>query len=140
MSAERCVLDTNVISAILRRRPGVLERLLGLTSQGATIFACPVVHYEVLRGLTRRSAVAQLSFYHLIAADMVYDEFTRADWDLAAQLWADATRAGRPVGDADLLIAAYAINRGAVLVTANARHFDHPSLQVANWLEAPSAP
>jgi tRNA(fMet)-specific endonuclease VapC len=42
---------------------------------------------------------------------------------------------GTPIGDADLRIAAIALTRGLVVVTANTRHFARvPGLSVENWL------
>ena len=43
---------------------------------------------------------------------------------------------GKPLGDADLRIAAIALARGLTVVTANVRHFQAvPELKVENWLE-----
>ncbi len=44
-------------------------------------------------------------------------------------------RQGTPVGDADLRIAAIALVRNLIIVTANTRHFQRvPGLPVENWL------
>ncbi|TMC09545.1 MAG: type II toxin-antitoxin system VapC family toxin [Chloroflexi bacterium] len=53
---------------------------------------------------------------------------------------ADLERAGRPLEDADLRIAAIALARDLTLVTGNDRHFDRvPGLRIENWLADASA-
>ena len=57
----------------------------------------------------------------------------------AAQVFGDAKallqRAGTPLADADLFIAAVAVVNGATVVTGNLRHFTRiPGVQVQNWI------
>lgn len=52
----------------------------------------------------------------------------------AAQLWADAQNGGHPSSDADLIIAATAIESGRTLVTGNTGHFSWiPGLMLDDW-------
>jgi tRNA(fMet)-specific endonuclease VapC len=52
-----------------------------------------------------------------------------------AQVRADLTRAGQPIGPLDMLIAAHALSVGATMVTGNEREFRRvPGLSVENWL------
>ena len=54
--------------------------------------------------------------------------------NLAARLYAQLRRAGTPINDADILIAAIALENDCVLVTNNVRHFNRISgLTVENW-------
>jgi tRNA(fMet)-specific endonuclease VapC len=49
-------------------------------------------------------------------------------------------RAGRPIGDVDLLIAGVAVCHGLTVVTNNTSHFERlPELPLENWLEPPQA-
>jgi len=53
---------------------------------------------------------------------------------------ADLERAGLPLEDADLRIAAITLARDLTLVTGNGRHFDRvPGLRIENWLDGASA-
>lgn len=50
-------------------------------------------------------------------------------------LKAELERGGQRLADADLLIAAIALTRNAVLVTGNTRHYDRiPGLRLENWI------
>jgi predicted nucleic acid-binding protein len=52
-------------------------------------------------------------------------------------IWVDARRGGYPRNDADLIIAATAMESGRVLVTGNAPHFAWiPGLSLADWRTA----
>jgi predicted nucleic acid-binding protein len=52
----------------------------------------------------------------------------------AAELYADLKRRGQLISDADLLIAATALEHGRVLVTNNVAHFQRiPNLPVISW-------
>jgi predicted nucleic acid-binding protein len=59
----------------------------------------------------------------LIIATLDYCPFDRQVWLRAADLWAELRRRGVPLQDADILIAAQALELGAVLATNNERHF-----------------
>jgi len=56
------------------------------------------------------------SFSYLLAFDTNQAE-------IAARIWADLSRAGRIIGDTDVLIAAAAKSVNATLVTRNTKHF-----------------
>jgi tRNA(fMet)-specific endonuclease VapC len=55
-------------------------------------------------------------------------------FDRAADLWAFARKAGLPRNDADLIIAATALEHERTLVTGNTAHFSWvPGLVLENW-------
>src|SRR3989441_7830801 len=59
-SEWRFVLDTNIISQILRRNAPALARLREAADHDDDLFMCPVVFYELWRGLSYRGADRQL--------------------------------------------------------------------------------
>jgi tRNA(fMet)-specific endonuclease VapC len=54
----------------------------------------------------------------------------------AAAIYADLQLRGELIGDADILIAATALEHGLAIATGNIVHFERiPGLQVVNWRE-----
>jgi tRNA(fMet)-specific endonuclease VapC len=133
MSDLRYVLDANILSAYLKRETLVGQRMVTARQQDALLLLCPVVYYEVYRGLLQRDAQKQLAFFLRLVDTFTWDEFNRQDWGQAAQLWADLQRQGQPLPDADLLIGAYALRRDAIIVTDNTRHFARLGASLENW-------
>lgn len=59
---------------------------------------------------------------------------TDAIFNRAEDLWVLARKGGHPHGDADLIIAATALEHGRVLVTGNTAHFAWvPGLRLEDW-------
>jgi len=56
----------------------------------------------------------------------------------AAAIYADLQLRGDLIGDADILIAATALEHGLSIATGNTSHSERiPGLQVVNWRESP---
>jgi tRNA(fMet)-specific endonuclease VapC len=96
----------------------------------------PVVEFEVRRGLSHLKLTNTEKQFDVAMTRFKYSPFVRDTWLRAAELWAHTRRSGRVVSDADILIAAQAIELEAVLVTDNEKHFEvfKPfGLIVENW-------
>jgi tRNA(fMet)-specific endonuclease VapC len=128
----RYVFDTNIFTAILRQEPRIAQRLAE-DPDGDQFLLCPVVFYEVQRGLLHRDAKRQLAFFMSYAARFIWDDFNQTDWQQAAHLWADLRRQGRFVEDSDLLIGVYATERQAIVVTDNEKDFAPLGIAIENW-------
>ena len=94
---------------------------------------CPVVFYEIRRELVIKNAVAQLTAFENLAEAMVWKEFNVAIWERASSLWATLRSQGRSHHDADVLIAAHAIEYDAAIVTGNVEHFRDTGARVEDW-------
>jgi tRNA(fMet)-specific endonuclease VapC len=97
------------------------------------MFMCPVVFYELWRGLRYRGADRQLEELSGFARTLQWVDYDRAMWLEAAELWADQRRRGRPHDDADLLIAAFTRRLRATLVTNNTADFTNLGLPLVDW-------
>jgi tRNA(fMet)-specific endonuclease VapC len=130
-------LDTHaVIAAINLRWPRVRRRLERTLVDGAVVGVSTVTLFEVQYG-TRKGARSQASAAALAAfltLDVTPWPFEAGDAEEAGDIRAALARAGTPIGPYDLLIAAQARRRGALLVTANAREFARvPGLRSEDW-------
>jgi tRNA(fMet)-specific endonuclease VapC len=133
-------LDTNaVIASINRRTPQVRSRLEAALGQAGIIGIPTVVLFELRFGIAKsarpRENAAVLSAF--LALDIIPWPFEAEDADEAGQIRAELERAGASIGPYDVLIAAQARRRNAVLVTANTREFMRvPDLNVEDWASA----
>jgi tRNA(fMet)-specific endonuclease VapC len=128
------MLDTDISSYVIRQRPeSVRTRFRRLASDQLCISV--VSEAELLYGVKAKGSPRTLSSF---VADFLR-RLTVLDWTRsAAQHYADIRarleRAGTPIGNMDLMIAAHARSVRAVLVTNNEKHFRRvEGLKVENW-------
>jgi predicted nucleic acid-binding protein len=129
------LLDTNVVMYLLRQRVPVAGRYEAALGQASEFLLSPIVHFEVSRYLVLKGATRLQHTYQQLAADWALSDLIGQDWDMAAELWARRHQMGRPIEDADLLIAVTALKAGAVLVTNNGRHYDGLGLTLEDWVD-----
>lgn len=125
------VLDTNVVSALMRREPdpSVVAWLDGLPAE--SIWTTAVTVFEVRLGLEilvegRRRRELEEAFAKALEEDfegrvLPFDE---AAAQAAGRIAAERRRAGRTVEVRDVQIAGIAKARKATLATRNTRHFE----------------
>lgn len=133
------VLDTNVLSELLRAEPEV-RVLAWLEAQpGGSLFTTTVTQGEILLGIgvlppgRRRSALAEAA--RAIFDEDLADRVLPFDGDAAvafAEIGAGRRAPGRPTSQLDAMIAATARSRGAGLATRNTRDFEHCGLDLVN--------
>ncbi|MYD10176.1 MAG: type II toxin-antitoxin system VapC family toxin [Chloroflexi bacterium] len=121
MDTVTYILDSTVIADRFRQHPQVIQRLTHAGEAGHILGLCDPVRYEVLRGLLKVNATNKLQlFQEKIAPLFDYLPLTDADWERAAELWAQMRNQGKQLSDADLLIASLAQRLNAVIVTSDA--------------------
>jgi len=129
-------LDTNIISYLLRNDPAISARLQHENDNGNMTTVPPLVYYEVKRGLIVDDAKKRLRSFEYFCEDTSIGKMTIESYDEAARQYARLRSIGRPIGDADILIAAFCIVNGYVLVTNNTKHFEHiDGLVLVDWTE-----
>jgi tRNA(fMet)-specific endonuclease VapC len=127
------LLDTDTINYLLKSIGPVPESYQAALQRGAEFVLCPVVDYQIRRYHLLRGLTGLARRYAETVEEWRRADFTESHWDLAGELWAERHRIGKPIEDADLLIAVTARLSGAVLVTNNVRHFQELGLTVENW-------
>lgn len=138
MGVPAWMLDTNMVSDLIRHPRGVVAQRLSSTEPDA-ICTSIVVACELRFGARRKgSDTLTRRVEQLLAALTVLPLDEPADWHYA-DIRAALERAGTPIGNHDLFIAAHARSRGMTLVTHNMREFERvPGLRVEDWLTAPT--
>ena len=132
---DAALLDTDILSEVLKRRNSTVTAHAAayLQTHGAFAFSA-FTRLEIRRGYLLANATRELPRFELFCQHCLILPVTDGVLDRAAGLWAEARRGGHPHGDADLIIAATALEHGRVLVTGNTRHFGWvPGLTTADW-------
>jgi tRNA(fMet)-specific endonuclease VapC len=137
MVQPKTLLDTDILSAVMRGNPAVTARARAyLAEHGALAFSI-ITRYEILRGLKAKNATSQLQAFDRFCETCLILSLTDEIVVRAADIYAALKTRGEPIGDADILIAATALGHGLAVVTNNEDHFRRISgLDVENWLTA----
>lgn len=133
MAPLRYMLDTNVVSALVRRPRGLLAQRVAALPAGS--FAVSLVVAGELRYGTERRGSKRLTrqVEAVLSAIPVLAPTEPADRHYG-EIRSTLEGMGRPIGHNDLWIAAHARSLGATVVTGNVREFRRvPDLRVENW-------
>jgi len=129
------LLDTDTLSAVMRREPKAIAQAQAYLATHQRFTFALITRYEILRGLYAKQATAQLVRFESLCSVSSILSFTDATAVRAATVYADLHQRGELIGDADILIAATALEQGYVLATNNTNHFKRiPGLSIVNWL------
>ncbi len=129
------LLDTDILSEVLKQKDAaVVANAANYLRQHRQFAVSAISRYEVMRGLRFKNATRQLQQFERFCQHAMVSSISDAILDRAADLWADGERRGHPHRDADLIIAATALEDARVLVTGNVQHFVWiDGLVVENW-------
>ena len=128
------LLDTCVISDFIKGETGTQNHLKQTSPSDIAVSVITVM--ELRYGLALNSQRAQKiepAIAELLSSVTIVP-FGFAEADQAAQLRAVLKTQGQPIGAYDLLIAATALAKRLIMVTANQREFERiPNLRLENW-------
>jgi len=132
---DEALLDTDILSEVLKGK----DQQVAASAQSylkvhQRLAFSEMTFYEIVRGLRSKRKARQLTeFLKTVSTSDVFP-LSRPVLLRAADLWVEANRGGNPKNDADLIIAATAIEAGRLLVTGNTGHFDWiAGLRLADW-------
>ncbi len=136
---DKALLDTDIFSEILKGiNLRVAARASTYRSTNGTYTICIVTVIEIVKGwhkLPREDKIQQF-FAEISDAELLTLELS--DAELAERIYADLERTGQPIGLADAIIAAIAIQQDLTLVSGNLSHYQRIqglgySLKLDNW-------
>jgi len=135
MAQPKALLDTDILSAVLRGTPAVAARSREYLAEHKAFAFSIITRYEILRGLKAKEAIAQVQAFDRFCEACLILPLTDEIVVRAAEIYASLRRRGQPTGDADILIGASALTHGFGVVTNNETHFGRiEGLRVDNWL------
>jgi tRNA(fMet)-specific endonuclease VapC len=130
------VLDTNVVSRILRGDPECLRKMRSM-SPHSILLPQPVVaeiEYGIQRlPVSRKRRMLDDEFRGLLAV------VRRLEWSdgvsrAFGKIKAELERKGQRIEDFDLAVAAHAIHSDSAVATGNVKHFERvPGLAIEDW-------
>ena len=130
-------LDSNIISAMLKENQAIINRYEQEVEQGKAFIIPPIVLYEIQRGLLVKNMLKRLRNFENFCENIEIGEFNIQVWLKAAEIYAELSKQGKPVGtpyDGDVFIAAFCIINGYTLITSNKDHFERiDGLNFENW-------
>jgi len=129
------LLDTNIISNVIdfpRGAAAARVRQEAIAGNVVTsIIAVAELRYGYTKIASQRLKEAYERFFESIPIEGWETTFDHVYADIRDQL----EKKGRPIGAMDMLIAAHAMAKEAIVVTANVKHFSQvPGLKIENWL------
>ncbi len=134
MPAYRYLLDTNIVSDLVRNPQGAVTRRIARAGEDkvctSIIVACELRYGAEKKGSAKLSAQLEqiLSVLPVLPLDGKADRHY-------GKIRADLERKGAPIGPHDILIASHARASGSTLVTNNLSEFKRVAkLRLANWL------
>lgn len=135
MSDRQFMLDTNIVSHMIRFPMGDVVRRVGLTGIDkiciSALVACELRYGAVKRASPRLSALVENLIGRLDV--LPYEVSASQSYALIRH---DLAMSGRLIGPVDLFIAAHALSLDMTLVTDNVREFSRiDRLKIENWLE-----
>jgi tRNA(fMet)-specific endonuclease VapC len=134
---RQAILDTDTLSAYMRREPIVVTHIEDYLITHVQISFSVMTRYEILRGLKARGATTKLKAFEELCMESDILPLTDEIIDRAADVYADLYRRGRLISEGDMLIAGTALVHNLVVITNNEKHFNRiMGLHIENWLEA----
>ncbi len=134
MISPRYLLDTNILSDLVRYPQGVIARRIEEVGEAAVCTSI-IVAAELRFGAARKNSLRLTRQVEaILAAIEVLPLDTPVDRAYAQLRWV-LEQSGQVIGPNDMLIAAQAMASQCVLITANLDKFSRiGELQVENWL------
>ena len=135
---DEAILDSDILSEVLKgKNSHVAAKARTYLAQHGRLAFSAITYYEILRGIQANRATRLMQSFQQTTAGADLLPISVPVLERAAQLWVSANAGGHPRGDADLIIAATALEAQRVLVTGNTAHFSWiTGLRLADWRSA----
>lgn len=125
----RVMLDASPLGKLCspNPRPEIKKWQASVLAAGWELIIPEIADFEVRRNLILESRALSIGLLNDLKAILVYQPITTTAMLKAAELWADARKRGKPTADrreldADVILAAMALEAKAIVATENVGH------------------
>jgi tRNA(fMet)-specific endonuclease VapC len=132
------LLDSSACIAAINGRPSsVIERLSRALDSRTAVHVPSIAVFELWYGVAKSRQVSRnAELLRTFLQPLRIVAFDDEDAETAGNIRAALERSGKPIGPYDNLIAAQALRRDLLLITANVREFSRvKGLRWENWAE-----
>lgn len=136
---DKSLLDTDTFSEILKGvNPHVVARARAYRSAFRRYTISTITVMEIVKGLHKLGREDRIQQFLSVLSSIELLTLDAKSAELAGRIYADLERTGQPIGRADPMIAAMALQHGLVLVTGNLSHYQRIqslgyALRLENW-------
>ncbi|GAK57619.1 PilT protein domain protein [Candidatus Vecturithrix granuli] len=137
MNEPLCLIDTDVLSYILKRREPFYQRSRDYLARYERFTISCLTYYECLRGYKAVNAIRRLQVFHelLQITDVLYLE--QSILEKSAEIYSVLKPKGELPGEFDLIIGATALTHNMSIVTNNILHYQtiqgYFPLHITDW-------
>lgn len=132
----RYLLDTNILSDLLRNPNGRVARRLAVVGETAVCTSI-VVACELRYGAAKKRSDQLSERVEILLEGLEVLPLDKESDRRYAEIRLHLDRMGKPIGPNDLLIAAHTLALDLTLVTDNVQEFSRvPQLPLENWLDS----
>ena len=126
------MLDTDTVSFIVKKNSSVIRNLIKHEDDEICISA--ITYAELFYGLEKRGSERLFSEISSVIGKLSIIAFDDSQSELYGKIRFKLEQSGTPLGDMDILIAAAAMQTGAVLVSHNKNHFSRiKGIKIEDW-------
>ena len=126
------LLDTDTVSYIIRNYSPVIKNLIKHEDDEICISA--ITKAELFYGLEKKGSERLFNEVRSILGKCTIIDFDELQSELYGKIRMELEKSGSPLGDMDILIAAAARSKGAILVSHNIKHFSKiKGIKVEDW-------
>lgn len=131
---NRALIDTDILSYYFKGDPIVVGNFQKYLAQYDIIEISLITYYEIMSGLSYKSALKQLEIFNDFVTENIVIPATEESCKISSDIYSDLRIKGELIDDIDLLIAGIAIENELTLVTNNTNHFSRiKDLHLENW-------
>lgn len=137
MNGRSCLIDTDILSYILKRKEPVYNNACKYLHSNKNFTISCITYYECLRGYKAVNALKRLQVFYefLDITNILYLDHSVIE--KASEIYGFLKQKGKITGEFDTLIGATAIVYNLTLITNNQKHYQsfekYFSLKLGNW-------